>query len=150
MRRAAFLAFGLAAFSCGNAIAQGGSEAQIRGQIDIALQYIQHVLCENDKPCEPATPAEIAKPPLTVEEGSLIIKRAILNGAAKFCHLEWVEAGFAPMMKHWRSHGKNERQMALIGILHGMAQSQTEAMLAGRACSDETRRDVQAQLSTFP
>jgi hypothetical protein len=56
------------------------------------------------------------------------------------------------MMTYWRSTmRKNERQMALIGLMHGIVQGSSERTVAEKGpCSDQDRRNLDANLSFRP
>ena len=78
------------------------------------------------------------------------MRRGVLSGAAQACGLDWQRQNFVPMMAYWRQQKKTDRQLALIGLLHGMAQGQANAMLASRPCTEQSRQGLQAQLSFKP
>jgi hypothetical protein len=51
------------------------------------------------------------------------------------------------MMSYWRRKGKNERQLAIFGLLHGIAQGQAQGRFSQAGCSDpaglsKLRRDL--------
>ena len=123
---------------------------RIRNGIATALANIQHARCAGLAFCEPATPAELTAPPLTIEEGGVVLRRGTISGVAKACGLDWQGKSLLPMMAYWRSLGKTDRQLALIGILHGMAQAQAEAKMAALPCDDSVRETIGAQLSFQP
>jgi hypothetical protein len=56
-------------------------------------------------------------------------------------------------MAYWRNEKKkNDRQLALIGLIHGIMQEQIvkSFMTKGGACPDEIRKDVDAKLDFKP
>jgi hypothetical protein len=54
------------------------------------------------------------------------------------------------MTRYWRNEmKKNERQMALITLVHGITQGMTEAQLRGK-CTDQMRQGLEAQLDFKP
>lgn len=141
----------LAVLWAGAASAQTADRStRIRDGIAVALANIQHARCTGVAFCEPATAAELNAPPLTVEEGWMVLRRGTINGVAKACGLDWQGKSLAPMMAYWRSLGKTDRQLALIGILHGMAQAQAEAKMAALPCDEGVRNTINAQLSFQP
>ena len=54
------------------------------------------------------------------------------------------------MMAHWRSQKKSDRQLALIGLLHGIVQGELGAGLAKRPCSDHVKRQSETDLDFRP
>jgi hypothetical protein len=129
------------------------SDEQVNKIVQMALDNIHYSRCEAETLCEPVRPEERASPPITIVEARAIMNRGILSGAAQLCGLDWQRQNFGPMMAYWRNTAKkNERQMALIGLLHGIMQA-----LAGPRpgttpppCTGEHRRDLVALLRFVP
>jgi hypothetical protein len=93
----------------------------------------------------------MAQPPITLEEARSVVRRGFVSGLARACEFDWQSRSYLPMMAYWRrSQGKDERQMALIGTLHGIAQGQAYRALSQQPCSAETRRLLEAQLQKRP
>lgn len=141
-----------AAVLCGGAALGGtaGNDEGVRRQIDLALATIQFARCGPEKRCGPASPEEIADPPLTIAEAASVLNRGVVSAFARACAMDWIGESYQPMIGYWRKHAKSDRQIALIGILHGMALGQTEAEINGQACTDTLRRTVRAQLPRLP
>ena len=123
-----------------------------REMLVLALDNIQRARCEGTQLCAPATAAEKANPPLTVEEAQRIIRRATLSAVAERCGLDWQRLNFLPMMAYWRTTQKKpERQMALVALLHGIMQSRVEQAVASRpSCTEQERRDLESRLPFMP
>jgi len=86
--------------------------------------------------------------PVSKAESKLVTERGTLSGYGERCGLDWRRLNFLPMMSYWRSQGKNERQMAFIGVLHGAAQGY--AAKAAPPCSAENVRRLREQLIFKP
>lgn len=133
------------------ALAQAPSDPDksVRQLLGLALDNIQRGVCENAKPCAPATAEERVTPPLMVEEARAVVSRAVLSAMGEHCGLDWQRFNYLPMMAHWRNALKSsERKMALIALLHGIAQGQIVPVLAKRGpCTDAVRRDIEARLA---
>jgi hypothetical protein len=126
------------------------SDDQVARILSLALDNITRGLCENAQPCSPATAAERADPPVTIAEARAIMRRGVLTSAAKECGMDWQRRNFTPMTRYWRHDmKKNERQMTLIVMLHGIMQGMTEASLRGR-CTEQMRQSLEAQLDFKP
>jgi hypothetical protein len=124
------------------------ADESVRHYVGLALANLGRAKCTNDQFCAPATPAEIANPPISVDEARAVIHRGTVSGVAEACGLEWVDRSFVPMMSYWRhSERKTERQMALIGLLHGIAQGEVSTAMSAKPCDAALRRDLDAQLS---
>ncbi|MCC6889312.1 MAG: hypothetical protein IT536_12325 [Hyphomicrobiales bacterium] len=125
-------------------------DKQVRKLVNLALDHIGSGLCEQNKRCAPASAEERINPPITIAEARLVIHRGVLSGAAEHCGLDWQGRNFMPMMSHWRHKmKKNERQMALIGMLHGIMKGigRPDAKLA---CTAHMRETVDRQLAFRP
>jgi len=122
----------------------------VRKVLMVALDNIGRARCANNKPCAPATAEEKANPPITMAEARIVIHRGSLSGAAEVCGLDWAKRNFEPMMTYWRHTAKkNERQMALIGIMHGITQEFGRAGFKS-GCTKELREGVDRQLTFKP
>ena len=118
----------------------------------LALDNIQRGQCESAFSCAPATEEEKANPPLTLAEAKIVIDRAALSSIGEHCGLDWRRENLEPMMSYWRvTQQKNERQMVLIAILHGIMQGAVQRELKTKgACTDEQRHRMQARLPFRP
>jgi hypothetical protein len=128
---------------------QPNRDEAVRKMLNLALDNIQRALCEDRKPCAPATPAERANPPLTIDEARLVVDRGVLSAAGEHCGLDWQKLNFLPLMSYWRnSKQSSERKMALITLLHGIMQgvAKPKAQAVG-PCTDAMRRNLEARLA---
>jgi hypothetical protein len=115
--------------------------------LQVALENIQTAKCGNEL-CKPATDAEKKNPPLSLAETSAIVGRGIFSGGAAFCGLDWNKRNFEPMMTYWRTEKKkNDRQLALIAIIHGLMQEQIRKTFSEKGqCPDEIKKDLETKL----
>lgn len=121
-------------------------DEQVHKLLMLALDNIGRSLCEGKARCAPATADERANPPITIAEARLVIQRGVLSAAAEHCGLDWQKRNFIPMMAYWRQTKKNERQMALVGLLHGIMQGigKPDAKLT---CTAEMRENLDRRLT---
>jgi hypothetical protein len=119
--------------------------------LKIALENIQTARCGKEA-CKAATEAEKKNPPLSLTETSAIVGRGVFSGGATFCGLDWQKRNFEPMMAYWRTEKKkNDRQLALIAIIHGIMQEQVRKTLAAQGqCAPEIKKDLEAKLDFKP
>jgi hypothetical protein len=132
--------------------APASDDAAVRKVLMLALDNIHRGLCEGSQPCAPATAEEKANPPIPIAEARLIIHRGVLSAAGEHCGLDWRARNFGPMMAYWRhTMKKDERQMALIGLTHGIMQGLSKQTVAERGpCTDQDRRNLDSSLSFRP
>ena len=117
---------------------------------NLIVTHMELLVCDKGKTqCAPAGPEETSTSLVSDADAELIVKRGMLDGFAEHCGLDWTSRSYLPMMSDWRRQGRGERQMAAIGGLHGLAQSQiTRADLP--ACSDTMKASLDAQLDFKP
>lgn len=125
------------------------SDEEVRRALSLGVENFQRLKCDGNRFCSPATPEEKASPPLSLAEARAIMQRGALSGLAEHCRLDWQQRNFGPMMDYWRTTmKKTERQMALVGFLHGVVQQALYSSVAARgACGDRLRRLVDASLA---
>jgi hypothetical protein len=115
----------------------------VRGMLSRALDGIDQALCANER-CASAAAAEKSNPPVSVPEARAVVVRGILAGFAENCGLNWRQRSFQPMMQYWRqTMKKSERQLALIGVLHGVAVGTVKPS----ECSARQRENIDRQLT---
>jgi hypothetical protein len=132
-----------------HAQAPSNQDDAVRTLLGLALDNIQRGVCENGKTCLPVTAEERASPPLTIGEAKAIVDRAVLSAMGEHCGLDWQRLNYLPMMAHWRNVLKSSgRKMALISLLHGIAQGQIQTALVQRgSCTDADRQKIEVRLS---
>lgn len=117
--------------------------------LQLVLDRLPEAMCGTKKRCTPPTPEEKAKPPLSVEDARLAMKAGILSGNAQHCSLDWKSKVFAPLMTQGRRKLKmNDRQLAMLGILHGAMQEYALAGLKARGgtCTAAIKADIQKKM----
>jgi hypothetical protein len=113
----------------------------------LAMANIDKAVC-GDKPCAAATPEELKDPPVTLAETREVIGRAILSGFAQHCGVEWQVRNYQPMMNYWRlKQKKNDRQLAVIALVHGLIVTQTTRSIAEKgACPDRVKQELNGRI----
>lgn len=90
----------------------------------LARDNITRAMGADGQPIAAETPEERALPIIPDSENLRIVNRGILTGMADYCGLDWREESFRPFMAAERARQIwTEKQMAYIGLLHGIAQS---------------------------
>jgi hypothetical protein len=136
----------------GDGSAQPGPEipdAVARRMLELGLRNIHRGLCGGLNGCAPATPEEFQLPPITLGHARIAIAAGTQSAVARWCGLDADRRSIAPTMRLVREKFKlDERQTALIAIIHGIQQSiVTEQLKAkGGECNEATRSKLDAQL----
>jgi len=115
------------------------TEAQARDALTLALKNIHRSFC-SEKPCEPATEDELRSPPLSIKDAQKVMTIGLLSGVAERCGLDWSQNFFVPLMWHFRHVVRmNNRQLALIAMLHGMEQGAAFKLATDDMCTPELK-----------
>jgi hypothetical protein len=119
----------------------------VKSMLKRALQNIEHAVCDGFNPCAPATAAELENPPIPLDAARSALTAGIRTALANWCGLDGNRRSVLPMQQHLRKMGFNNRQMALMGLMHGIQHSVvSEQLKAKGACDDATRGRIDAQL----
>jgi hypothetical protein len=121
----------------------------VKRMLQLALERISDAMCGEKTHCPPATAEEKANPPVSLELARTAMTAGVLSGTAQHCNMDWKKRVYLPFMAHHRNILKlNDRQFALIGILHGSMQNY---MLAGfkqrnEPCTPEIQADLEKKI----
>jgi len=138
------VAFGAAAQPSRPAI----PDAVVRKMIELGLKNIHRALCDGFNECKPATPAEYEKPPITIDQARVAVATGVRSAFARWCGFDADRRSVAPLLRQLRQ-GKqfNERQVALLAVIHGIQQNITGDQLKAQGeCDEATRSKVDGQL----
>lgn len=114
--------------------------------MNLALDNLPRAFCGNEK-CAPATAEERRNPPLSQAQAKLIVSAAANSSMAEHCGLDWQRRNFLPLMQLHRQRFKmSERQMALVGLLHGITMGVVGGTVKGKPCAPETKAAVEGKL----
>jgi hypothetical protein len=123
-------------------------DAVVRRMLELGLQNIQRGLCGGLDGCAPATPEEFELPPITLPQARIAVVTGTQSALARWCGLDADRRSVAPMLRQVRQKLKfNERQVALIAVIHGIQQGiVTDQLKALGECSAAARDKLDAQL----
>ena len=115
----------------------------VQAAIKRSLSSIQTATCENKKPCAPATAAELAKPPITVNDGRAAMVFGIKSAMAEWCGLD-MKRSFLTMIFIGKNNLKmNERQLMLMTLIHGEAMAgQTKIAGTRGPCPPDLKQEL--------
>jgi len=121
----------------------------VRRMLVLGLQNIQRGLCGGLNGCAPATPQEFQLPPITLGMARVAMLAGTQSAVARWCGLDADRRSIAPTMRLVRQKFKlDERQVALIAIIHGIQQGIVAEQIKakGGECDATTRSRLDAQL----
>lgn len=157
MRRAAALAIAASVLVCGLALAQGARAQQkqpaipedvVRKMVELGLKNIHRALCDGFNQCAPATPAEFETLPVSIDQARAAIVVGGRSAFVRWCGFDADRRSVLPFMHQLRqSKQYNERQLALMAVIHGIQQGITgEQLKAKGECDAATRSKLDGQL----
>jgi hypothetical protein len=124
-------------------------DAVARRMIALGLQNIHRGLCGGLNGCAPATPEEFQLPPITLGHARIAMLAGTQSAVARWCGFDANRRSIAPTMRLVRQKFKlDERQVALIAIIHGIQQGIVTEQIKtkGGECDAVTRSRLDAQL----
>jgi hypothetical protein len=118
-----------------------------RAFLAVAIDNFDKAMCGQGQSCAPATAAERANPPLSDEQARSIVSAGVISVTADHCGLDWQRWNFVPLMRHHRETLKlNEREMALVGLLHGITMGQVGEIARKSPCTPELKAATEQRL----
>ena len=125
--------------------------AMSRQMRDFMVAHMDMLTCEGaTKACAPAGPNETPSSLVSDADAEAIVKRGVLDGFAEICGLDWTSRSYLPMMQSWRKLGRADRQVAVMGGLHGLAQGRIVDAKPAPVCPDSMKASIDAQLDFKP
>lgn len=103
-----------------------------------------------EEQCKPATEAEKADPPVTIEQARQAMKVGLSAGVAQFCALDWKNRIFLPFMGYHQHKSKMEpRQLSIMAMLFATMQGfiLESYRKHEKSCSDQMRENLEKQFS---
>ena len=120
----------------------------VRKIIELGLKNIHRALCQGLEQCAPATPEELDNPPITLNHARAAVLAGTRTAFALWCGLDANRRSVLPMTRQLRQVLRfNERQVALMAVIHGIQQGIVADQLKTRGtCDAATRTRIDAQL----
>jgi hypothetical protein len=147
---AAIAGIGMVAASVASAqpAPQAIPDAVVERMMRLGLQNIHRAVCDGFNACEPTTPDELEHPPITLEQARTALVAGTRTALAHWCGLDGDRRSVLPMTRHLRKVLRfNNRQVALMAVIHGIQQSVTAEQLKTQGtCDVGTRARLDAQL----
>jgi hypothetical protein len=134
----------------GPALAQtsGGSSPEFHRHIlKLALDNFKKARCALNQACAPATTEERQTPPISDDQARRIVGSAVISTMAEHCRLDWQRRNFEPLMAYHRAKlGMSERQVALVGLIHGIAMGAVGDQVRQTPCSADMKATTEQRL----
>lgn len=120
----------------------------VRKMVELGLKNIHRALCDGFNQCTPATPAEFENPPVSLDQARAAIAVGGRSAFALWCGFDADRRSVLPFLGQLRrSKQYNERQVALMAVIHGVQQSITSEQLKARGeCDASMRGRIDSQL----
>jgi hypothetical protein len=119
------------------------TDASMHELVRLALSAIHKVQCENRKPCAPATPDELANPPIPMPHANHMGAIALVTAMMSWCGSADKRRAFLHVMDHYeRVLLLKERQLVLLALVHDIAANNLETQWRKEkgACPAATRK----------
>lgn len=126
----------------------GSNDDLVRSAMQLARDSITAARLPDGSTVPPETVEELARPIVPTPVGKRTLNTGMLSGYAQFCGLDWRSGSFAPFMEaQRRTGGLTGKQMAYLGILHGIGQGIMLDNLSRHGnCTPEMRGKIAALL----
>ncbi len=122
-------------------------DAVVRKMLELGLQNIHRAVCGGLDMCAPATPEELEFPPISIDNARGALLAGTRSAYARWCGLD-DRRSIVPMMRVLRQKWRfNDRQVALVAVIHGIQMNSVAEQLKARgACDAATRSKLDAEL----
>ncbi|MCC7305625.1 MAG: hypothetical protein IT558_05125 [Alphaproteobacteria bacterium] len=95
----------------------------------------------------PEQPGELGEPVIPLEEGKRVINRGILAAYLAYCDYDWLHESYIPFIEAERARGTwSDKQMAYMGLLHGVAQGSFAETFAEKGPCDDKKKKTAEKL----
>ena len=123
-------------------------EPVVRKLLKLGLENIHHALCDGFNECKPTTPDELENPPITVDQARMAVVIGVRSAFARWCGFDVERRSILPFSRQLRQvlH-LNNRQVALMAVIHGIQQGITGEQLKTKGqCDESSKHRLDAQL----
>ena len=103
----------------------------------------------NGNPVQPDNAAERSTLPISIATASHVISVGEISGIAEWCGLDW-QTHFLNLTAKARRQAFSEKQVAFVGLLHGVAQGTVYSTLQSKPCATDQKSRVTKILETSP
>ena len=83
--------------------------------------------------------------PISKETAYQVIDVGEISGLAKWCSLDW-QKNYSTLTRSARNQGFSEKQVAFVGLLHGVTQGLLERGMKGKNCDSSQKEKIVQRL----
>ena len=114
--------------------------------IEVAMSnYWGKAKIEDGSFVTPSSEKERTTLPITTDNAGAVIKMDELSSIADWCGLDW-ESNYLKVMSGARSYQLTEKQVAFVGLLHGVAMGVVNGAIKDKECSVEQKSNIESVL----
>ncbi|BCH30418.1 hypothetical protein MesoLjLc_23480 [Mesorhizobium sp. L-8-10] len=125
------------------------TDKTVKTTLDGMLATLPSAQCAPGQACAPASPEEIATPPVSVEQARGAIRAGFISGLAEWCGLDWQGRVFQPLIDSYRNVDRLEpRIVTMLTLLHGYGQGQMVESMKTQQCSAAQRDSIDSLVSS--
>jgi hypothetical protein len=119
---------------------------------EVARTNITRAVVEDGSPVPAETPEELARPIVAEALVGQTVRRGFLTAEMEACAMDWQNRSFLPYMRRLRASRRySSKQMAYLGLLHGLGQGRAQQALESHPpCSDAERRQLSRTVDEAP
>lgn len=126
------------------------TDSAVRSARDGMLIALPSAQCAPGLACAPASPEELANPPVSLEQARGAIRAGFISGLAEWCGLDWQGQVFRPLVDSYRNVDRLEpRIVTMLTLLHGYGQGQMVESMKTQQCSAGERGSIASLVSSF-
>lgn len=107
------------------------------------------VTLSNGNFVEPDNESDRSTLPISSATANHVISVGELSGIAQWCGMDW-QVHFLSLTAKARQQGLSDKQVAFIGLLHGVAQGTVYSTLKSKPCAAEEKSMAEKMLETSP
>lgn len=115
----------------------------------LARDNLSKARLSEGSPIAPETAEEKSRPLVPMDMLQRTVDRGAITAQAEWCGLDWKNRSFIPFMQQERNRGTwSDKQLAYIGLLHGVTQGSYEnAMRSVGECNASQRAQAEQALT---
>lgn len=114
--------------------------------LDIAMKnFWGKVRLKDGSYVKPASEQEKTTLPIAFTDASKVIQTGELSSLADWCDLDW-QGNYKNLTKSARASGLSGKQVAFIGLLHGISMGIVDSALKEKKCSQDQKKNIESQL----
>jgi hypothetical protein len=103
----------------------------------------------NGKPVQPDNAVERSTLPISIATANHVVSVGEISGIAEWCGLDW-QTHFLDLTTKARRQAFSEKQVAFIGLLHGVVQGNVHSAMQSKPCAADQKARAEKMLKASP